>query len=127
MLDPQRHQLIGGHNARLVAVVDEAAERAQAFSERYGVPWYTDLSAMLARADVQVVTVAAPSGLRGDVTVRAARAGKHVIVEKPIEEVVQKGVRTPRRILGSRPCTARVLPVSFLNRLLKCHCPRPMR
>ncbi|MHB1683672.1 MAG: Gfo/Idh/MocA family protein [Bacilli bacterium] len=72
-------------NARLVAVVDEVAERAQAFSERYGVPGYTDLSAMLARDDVQVVTVATPSGLHSDVTIRAARAGKHVIVEKPIE------------------------------------------
>ena len=76
--------------ARLVAVVDEIKERAEAFADKYGVPAYTSVQAMLDNPDVDVVTIGTPSGLHGDVTIAAARAGKHVIVEKPIEVTLEK-------------------------------------
>lgn len=77
-------------DARLVAVVDEIPDRAEAFSELYGVPGYTDLHEALQRDDVHVVTVGTPSGLHGDVAIAAAKAGKHVIVEKPIEITLER-------------------------------------
>lgn len=76
--------------ARLVAVADEVPERARAFAEQYGVPGYTDLAELFARDDVDVVTVGTPSGLHAEVAIAAARAGKHVIVEKPIEVTLAK-------------------------------------
>jgi UDP-N-acetyl-2-amino-2-deoxyglucuronate dehydrogenase len=46
---------------------------------------YDDLDAMLAHPGLDVVCVCTPSGAHGDPAVRAARAGKHVVVEKPLE------------------------------------------
>jgi UDP-N-acetyl-2-amino-2-deoxyglucuronate dehydrogenase len=46
---------------------------------------YDDLDAMLARPDVDVVCICTPSGAHAEPAVAAARAGKHVVVEKPLE------------------------------------------
>lgn len=72
-------------SARLVAVADTIEERAAARGAEFGVPYSTDVDAVLARSDVDVVSVCVPSGLHAEVGVRAARAGKHVVMEKPIE------------------------------------------
>ncbi len=71
--------------AKLLGVVDEVPELAQKLAEQYGVPGFSRLEDALALPGVDVVTVGTPSGLHGEVAVAAARAGKHVIVEKPIE------------------------------------------
>jgi predicted dehydrogenase len=72
-------------NAKLTAVYDKVPERAKAFADEHGVAWESDLDAFLARTDVDAVTVTTPSGARVEVAVPAARAGKHVLCEKPIE------------------------------------------
>ena len=71
--------------ARLVAVTDVAAGAAAAFAAARGCAAEPDLDALLARADVDVVCVCVPSGLHAEVGIRAARAGKHLVVEKPID------------------------------------------
>lgn len=70
--------------AKLVAVCDIVPERAKAFSEKYDVPGFTSLADMLAGSDAQVVAVLTPSGSHAAVTIEAARAKRHVIVEKPM-------------------------------------------
>jgi predicted dehydrogenase len=72
-------------NARLVAVADIEAERARALGERFGAEAMTDLSALLARDDIDVVNVVTWSGTHAEIGARAAGAGKHVIVTKPID------------------------------------------
>jgi UDP-N-acetyl-2-amino-2-deoxyglucuronate dehydrogenase len=71
--------------ARLVAVTDVAPEPAQELAGTFGGAAEPDLDALLARDDVDVVSVCVPSGLHADVGVRAAAAGKHLVVEKPID------------------------------------------
>jgi UDP-N-acetyl-2-amino-2-deoxyglucuronate dehydrogenase len=71
--------------ARLAAVTDVAAEAAAAFAAARGCAAEPSLDALLARPDVDVVCVCVPSGLHAEVGVRAARAGKHLVVEKPID------------------------------------------
>jgi len=71
--------------ARLVAVTDVAAGAATAFAAARGCEAEPDLAALLARRDVEVVCVCVPSGLHAEVGVRAAEAGKHLVVEKPID------------------------------------------
>jgi UDP-N-acetyl-2-amino-2-deoxyglucuronate dehydrogenase len=71
--------------ARLVAVTDVAAGAATAFAAARGCAAEPSLDALLARADVDVVCVCVPSGLHAEVGTRAARAGKHLVVEKPID------------------------------------------
>jgi UDP-N-acetyl-2-amino-2-deoxyglucuronate dehydrogenase len=71
--------------ARLVAVTDVAAGAAAAFAAGHGCAAEPGLDALLARGDVEVVCVCVPSGLHADVGTRAAKAGKHLVVEKPID------------------------------------------
>jgi UDP-N-acetyl-2-amino-2-deoxyglucuronate dehydrogenase len=80
--------IAGLPGARLVAVADSVPEKAKAFAEERGVGWETDLDALLARRDIDIVCVCVPSGLHADIGVRAARAGKHLVVEKPIDVTV---------------------------------------
>ena len=69
---------------RLVAACDAVEERARAAGDAIGVPWFTSLEEMLAAVECDVVTIATPSGLHPEQGVLAARAGKHVITEKPM-------------------------------------------
>jgi UDP-N-acetyl-2-amino-2-deoxyglucuronate dehydrogenase len=71
--------------AWLVAVTDVAPDRAQSFAARHNCAAETDLAAMLARDDVDVISVCVPSGLHAQVGIRAAAAGKHLVVEKPLD------------------------------------------
>ena len=72
-------------DARLVAVTDVAADPAAAFAAAHGCPAEPDLAALLARRDVDVVCVCVPSGLHAQIAMQAASAGKHLVVEKPID------------------------------------------
>ena len=71
--------------ARLAAITDVEPERAKSLAGEFGCAAEPDLAALLARDDVDVVSVCVPSGLHADVGVRAAEAGKHLVVEKPID------------------------------------------
>ena len=68
----------------VTAVCDEAEERAREAAERTGAAWFTDYAKMLREAPCDAVTIATPSGLHPAQGVAAARAGKHVICEKPM-------------------------------------------
>lgn len=68
----------------LVAVCDSVEARARAAGERWGVPWFTSHEQMLARVPCDVVSIATPSGLHPQHGIAAARAGKHVVSEKPM-------------------------------------------
>ena len=69
---------------RLTAVCDVDEARARAAGEAQGVPWFRSLETMLRDAPCDIVTIATPSGLHPQQGVLAARAGKHVITEKPM-------------------------------------------
>jgi predicted dehydrogenase len=73
-------------DADLVAVADLLPERAKAVAEKFSVPkMYRNAQELLADAQVDVVCLCTPSGMHGTGAVDALRAGKHVIVEKPME------------------------------------------
>jgi len=76
--------------AELKAVCDIIPERARDLGEKYGVDWYTDYDQMLARNDIDVINICVPSGLHAELGIKAAKAGKHVLVEKPIDITLEK-------------------------------------
>jgi len=70
-------------DCRLVAAADMDAARLAKLTEQFGCRGYSSLEAMLADPEVQVVNVLTPNHLHHDAVVAAARAGRHVLVEKP--------------------------------------------
>ena len=72
-------------DAELVACADLDADAADEFADEYDCVAYTDTAEMVADADVDAVSVCTPSGTHADVTVEAARAGAHVLCEKPLD------------------------------------------
>ena len=70
--------------AKLVAAVDMVPERAAEFAQAYGGEALSSMDAIFARDDVDVVNVLTPNAYHEEYVVKAAQAGKHVLVEKPI-------------------------------------------
>ena len=70
--------------ARLAAVCDAIADRAAEFGNRYDVPWFTSINAMLGLPGIDVVSVLTPSGMHAAHAIEVARGKRHVVVEKPM-------------------------------------------
>src|SRR6195952_5017247 len=72
--------------AELVAIADTNPDKAAAMAAKYGVDKSTDdIAELLAREDIDAVTICTPGGLHADLAVAALDAGKHVVIEKPID------------------------------------------
>jgi predicted dehydrogenase len=72
--------------ARLVGVASRDAGKAQTFAKKHGAGLATaDLHELLARPDIDIVCITTSSGAHRDPALAALRAGKHVVVEKPLE------------------------------------------
>src|ERR1700736_3321969 len=84
----KRHSdLLGGNQidgAKLVAVCDPVCARADAIASKYSVPALYDVDDFLARKDIDAVAVLTPSGMPPAHVIACAKAGKHVVVEKPM-------------------------------------------
>jgi len=76
--------------ARLAACYDRVPSAAERLAASTGCRAYAKLDAMLADPAVHVVTIGTPSGAHMEPAVAAARAGKHVIVEKPLEITLRR-------------------------------------
>jgi len=71
------------HNAEVVAVA--SPNSAQKFASEKGIPSaYSDYRQMLKDKDIDVVDIGIPNDLHCQVVVDAAKAGKHIIIEKPL-------------------------------------------
>lgn len=70
--------------ARLAAVCDVVPEKAREIGERYSVPYYTDVHEMLAKEQVDCVSVLTESGAHAANVLEVAPYGKHIVVEKPM-------------------------------------------
>jgi 1,5-anhydro-D-fructose reductase (1,5-anhydro-D-mannitol-forming) len=77
--------LLDSPGSELVACVGSTLEKAQAFANKFGVPEaYGDMASMLERSAIDVVYIVTPNGRHHTDTLAAARAGKHVLCEKPL-------------------------------------------
>jgi len=65
-------------------------ERAEALADDFGAKAYSDLDAFLSDPELDIVTIGTPSGAHLDPALAALKAGKHVIVEKPLEVTLER-------------------------------------
>ncbi|AMB99076.1 oxidoreductase [Aerococcus urinaehominis] len=98
--------------ADLVAVCDNDPTRAKDYSD---FPFYTDLTEMLAQEDLDVVHVCLPHYLHDEATMTIARAGVHVLLEKPVSINAERS----RQLLLDHQALANgtKVAVCFQNRL----------
>ena len=74
----------------LTAVCDVRAEAAAEAGKKYGVPHFTSTEDMLAAGLVDAVTLCTPSGFHLESALAAIEAGKHILIEKPLEITTER-------------------------------------
>jgi predicted dehydrogenase len=85
------HSILNSGNGVIRAVASRSTAKAQQFIDEcqssvpapYSVQALSSYEELLSRADVDAVYIPLPTGIRTDWVIRAAQAGKHVMVEKP--------------------------------------------
>ena len=99
--------------AELACVIDTDRSVADALADKHCVMAHYDLeSALASPADFEVVAVCVPSGLHADIAVRALEAGKHVIIEKPIDVTLDAA----DRIIAAQRASGRLATVIHQHR-----------
>lgn len=84
----KRHSDLLGNNqilgASLAAVCDTRIERAKEIGERFDIPYFESIDEMIQSVDIDIVSILTESGLHAEHTIKIAKLGKHVVVEKPM-------------------------------------------
>ncbi len=71
--------------AKVLALHNPKLESVQKAEAKFGLPVYSDMEEFLALPGLDIVCICTPSGLHLEPALAAAQAGKHVMVEKPLE------------------------------------------
>lgn len=83
--------ILAAEGAALYAVCDILPEKAAEFQKKFGAEKkYTDYHDLLADPLVDAVCICTPSGMHGQMAADAAKAGKHIFCEKPMEITAEK-------------------------------------
>ena len=76
--------------SELAGVMDNGSGKGRAIAPECDHTGSNDLSAFIRRSDIDAITVASPSGAHLDAGLIAAEAGKHCLIEKPLEITVER-------------------------------------
>ena len=83
--------VFGDYDVRLVALADTDKEQAETIGKRFGFEKITtDYKDLISDPDVEVVAVLTPNYTHAQLAIDAAKAGKHVMVEKPMAMSVKQ-------------------------------------
>ena len=86
MITPIHLEAIGTlPGASVTGIMDHGSGRGRALAPELDPAGSDDLEVFVARDDIDIIAIATPSGLHHEAALAAARAGKHCVVEKPIE------------------------------------------
>lgn len=77
--------------AELAAVCSSQLDKAREFAGQFGAEQaYDDYGQMLSKDDIDIICICTPSGVHAEAGIAAAKAGKHVLVEKPLDITLDK-------------------------------------
>ncbi|MCL4542007.1 MAG: Gfo/Idh/MocA family oxidoreductase [Chloroflexi bacterium] len=102
-------EAVGTERLKVVAVADLQIERSQALAARFGAGAYSDPHELLQASDVEAVLVATTIGTHAELALAALRAGKHVLLQKPMAtsleeaEAILEAARAAGVILQCEP------------------------
>ncbi len=98
----------------LIAICDIDSERAKTVAKQFGAAAYTDSGRMFRRKEVEAVSICTWSTSLAKEALKALKAGKHVLVEKPMAT----NTRQARKVLQMADKQALHLTVGFLMRFI---------
>lgn len=98
----------------LIAVCDMDPLRAKAVGDQFGAKFYTSMGKMLQNKDIEAVSVCTWSTSLAKVAVEAVKAGKHVLVEKPMAANVMQA----EKLLEAAKRSGVHVTVGFLMRFI---------
>ena len=78
------------NGSELVGVANRSKDRAVRFAQKYNIHAYDSIDMMLSDPNIEIVTIGTASGAHFEPAMAAIEAGKHVIVEKPLEITTQR-------------------------------------
>jgi UDP-N-acetyl-2-amino-2-deoxyglucuronate dehydrogenase len=95
--------------ARLLGVAGRNLEKARAFAQRHSIPWVgATIEELVARPEIDVVCITSSAGAHLAPALAAIRAGKQVVIEKPLEITV---ARTDEILRAAAAAGVLVLPI----------------
>ncbi len=95
--------------AKLLGVATRNADKAKAFASKHQIPFATtSIAELVARPDIQIICITTPSAAHLEASLAAIRAGKHVVIEKPIEVDT---ARTDQIIAAAEAAKVRIAPI----------------
>ncbi|MBT8300214.1 MAG: Gfo/Idh/MocA family oxidoreductase, partial [Maribacter sp.] len=72
-------------DAKIIAVMSPTEGNAKKFAIKHGIPHhFTNLDDMLAMEEIDMIVIGAPNNVHCKIALKAAKAGKHMVVEKPL-------------------------------------------
>lgn len=77
-------------NAEVIAIFSRNKTTAEKWGNQYNIQVYSDYEDFLRNDKIDIVTILTPSGTHADFGILAAKKGKHVVVEKPIDTSLNK-------------------------------------
>jgi len=77
-------------HANLLGVYNRSEDKAKAFAEQYNCSAYHSLEDLLKLKDLDIVCICTPSGAHLEPALKVIEAGKHCLIEKPIEVTLEK-------------------------------------
>ena len=99
-------------NARLVAVFDRDAQRAQELARVFGARVCEDAVELVTSRDIEAVIVATPHQWLAPISIAALEDGKHVLCEKPLARTAEEG----QAVVEAAARTGRTLKIGFNHR-----------
>ena len=71
--------------ANVIAVMSPTKGNAKEFAKKHDIPnYFTDIDEMLNLKEIDMIVIGAPNNVHCELTLKAAKKGKHVVVEKPL-------------------------------------------
>ena len=101
-------------STELIAICDVNPERAKTMAKQYGVKAYTSSSRMLQNKEIEAISVCTWSTHLASEALKALRAGKHVLVEKPMATDTKQA----QKLCETAQQNGLILTVGFLMRFI---------
>ena len=106
-------------NAEAVSAFSRNQENLKRITKEYSLTGYTSLDDFLNDTSIDAVTICTPSGTHLDFAKKAAIAGKHVIIEKPIEVTLERAKKIIEVCKANNVCLAVIYQNRFLSDIVK--------